>query len=141
VKILCYYGQCFMAASALCHFPLLSVAHETPPQSWPCRLVYISASLMFLILFIAYSAIFISLLTVHHYKMPFVGLQGLLDAGTYSLIVPDIPVYISFFKASNITLSYYCHVLVTRRGGLMCQLYLLKVCNPYPQITVKLSLN
>jgi hypothetical protein len=68
--------------------------------------VYISASLMFLILFIAYSAIFISILTVHHYKMPFVDFQGLLDTETYKLVVPGIPVYISFFKVRKVTFIF-----------------------------------
>jgi hypothetical protein len=81
-----------------------SIGHDKPPQSWPCRLVYITASLMFLILFIAYSAIFISILTVHHYKMPFVDFQGLLDSGTHRLVVADKPVYVSFFKVRKISL-------------------------------------
>jgi hypothetical protein len=64
--------------------------------------VYITASLMFLILFVAYSAIFISILTVHHYKMPFTDFQGLLDSGTYRLVVPGRPVYISIFKVRKV---------------------------------------
>jgi hypothetical protein len=56
------------------------------------------AYLTFLILFIAYSAIFISILAVDRYKLPFLDFKGLLDSGTYRLVMPNMPVYISIFK-------------------------------------------
>jgi hypothetical protein len=63
--------------------------------------VYITAYLTFVTLFIAYSAIFIAILTLNHYKLPFVDFKGLLDSGTYRFITPGKPVYIDFFKVRN----------------------------------------
>ncbi|KDR11384.1 glutamate receptor ionotropic, kainate 5-like [Zootermopsis nevadensis] len=75
--------------------------HPTTPQSWPCRLVYITAYITFVILFAAYAAIFISFLAVQRYKMPFSDFQGILDIGTYGFCIPAIPVYTSMFEEAT----------------------------------------
>jgi len=82
-------------------FAVLSIGHDKSPEPWPCRLVYITSYLTFGTLFIAYSAIFISILTVKHYTLPFVDFKGLLDSGTYRFITPGQPVYINLFQVRN----------------------------------------
>jgi hypothetical protein len=41
--------------------------------------------------------------------MPFIDFQGLLDSGTYRLVVASNPVYISFFKVRKISLFQHYH--------------------------------
>jgi hypothetical protein len=82
-------------------FTVLAIGHDTSPEPWPCRLVYITAYLTFGILFVAYSAIFIAILTVKHYTLPFVDFKGLLDSGTYRFITPGQPAYINLFQVRN----------------------------------------
>ena len=79
-------------------FTVLSTGHDTSPKPWPSRLVCITAYLTFGTLFTAYSAIFIAMLTVKHYTLPFVDFKGLLDSGTYRFITPGQPAYISVFQ-------------------------------------------
>lgn len=37
------------------------------------------------------------MLTVNSYKLPFVDFKGLLDTGTYRLLIPGLPPYINLF--------------------------------------------
>ncbi|XP_021920300.1 glutamate receptor 2-like isoform X1 [Zootermopsis nevadensis] len=55
------------------------------PRSWASRLIHFTTHITFLIVFIAYSANFISHLTVQRSRLPFSDFQGLLDDGTYGL--------------------------------------------------------
>jgi hypothetical protein len=53
------------------------------------------------VLFAAYSAIFISILAVHHFAMPFSDFQGLLDIRTYRFGVVRLSVYLDIFEVSE----------------------------------------
>jgi hypothetical protein len=62
------------------------------------RLVYLTTYLIALILFVAYSAAFVSYLTARRYEMPFTGFNGLLEDGTYKLGVLPGSAGLDFFK-------------------------------------------
>jgi hypothetical protein len=64
----------------------LSGLHATPP-SWSCRLIALTAYFTAVILFVAYSAIFISFLTVMRYELPFRDFSGFLADSTYRLAI------------------------------------------------------
>ncbi|XP_069696242.1 glutamate receptor 3-like [Periplaneta americana] len=51
-------------------------------------------------MFVAYTATFISFLTVTHYHMPFKDFQGILDDGTYRLGILASAASINYFKFS-----------------------------------------
>jgi hypothetical protein len=74
--------------------------HERTPQSWPCRLVYLTAYLTSVVLFAAYSATFISFLTVQHNSLPFETFEEILQDGTYKLGILQRSVDVSFFEVS-----------------------------------------
>jgi hypothetical protein len=62
------------------------------------RAVYFTAYLTALILFMAYSAIFISFLAVRRYDLPFTDFSGLVQDGTYRLGVLSGSARVDFFK-------------------------------------------
>ncbi|KAJ4432545.1 hypothetical protein ANN_21168, partial [Periplaneta americana] len=76
--------------------------HDTVPKTMACRLVYFSTYFLAVILFVAYSAIFISYLTVRRTELPFNDFQGLLRQGSYKLGVLAGSARIDFFKKSKI---------------------------------------
>ncbi|PNF35916.1 hypothetical protein B7P43_G06976 [Cryptotermes secundus] len=81
-----------------------STGHDTTPQFWSCRLLYLTSYLTYVILFTAYSAVFISILAVHQFAMPFLDFQGLLDIGTYRFGVVRLPVYLDIFDECNMSI-------------------------------------
>jgi hypothetical protein len=62
------------------------------------RLVYFTAYLTAVILFVAYSAIFISFLAVRRHDLPFTDFSGLLEDGTYRLGVLSGSARVDSFK-------------------------------------------
>ncbi|XP_021934640.1 uncharacterized protein LOC110837115 [Zootermopsis nevadensis] len=71
--------------------------HDIATSLWSCRLLYLTSYLTYVILFTAYSAIFISMLAVHQFSMPFSDFQGLVDIGTYRFAVVGLSVYLDLF--------------------------------------------
>ncbi|PSN40739.1 hypothetical protein C0J52_16799 [Blattella germanica] len=71
--------------------------HEGTPQSWPCRFMYLSAYLTAVVVLAAYSAIFISFLTVRHIYTPFTTFEDILREGTYKLGILQRSVELNFF--------------------------------------------
>ncbi|PNF16858.1 hypothetical protein B7P43_G06079 [Cryptotermes secundus] len=71
--------------------------------SWPCRLVFLSASLAAVVLLAAYSATFISFLTVRHSSLPFTTFEGILQDGTFKLGILERSVELSFFDTATET--------------------------------------
>ncbi|XP_021933555.1 probable glutamate receptor [Zootermopsis nevadensis] len=63
--------------------------HDFTPNSGSCRLVYLTAYLIAVILLSAYSAALVSFLTKKSVAMPFKDLQGLLKDGSYKLGVME----------------------------------------------------
>ncbi|XP_069704868.1 glutamate receptor ionotropic, kainate 3-like [Periplaneta americana] len=64
--------------------------HDTTPYSWSCRLVFFTSYLTGVIVLVAYSATFISFLTVKKAVLPFTDFKGLLQDGTYKLgVLPN----------------------------------------------------
>ncbi|PSN56459.1 Ionotropic receptor 163 [Blattella germanica] len=79
--------------------------HETTPQAWSCRLIFITAYFTYLIIISAYSAIFISFLTVEHHEIPFTTFQELLETESYEFGTYGHELYVGMFeKATNPTL-------------------------------------
>ncbi|KAJ4445620.1 hypothetical protein ANN_12302 [Periplaneta americana] len=68
-----------------------SQGHDLSPRSYSCRLVYLIANLIAVVLLAAYSGTLISFLTVHHNKLPFTDLSGLLADPSYSFGLFNIP--------------------------------------------------
>jgi hypothetical protein len=62
------------------------------------RLVYLTTYLIALILFVAYSAAFVSHLAARRYEMPFTGFNDLLEDGTYKLGILSGSSRVDFFK-------------------------------------------
>ncbi|XP_021920429.1 glutamate receptor ionotropic, kainate 5-like [Zootermopsis nevadensis] len=58
---------------------------DITPRSWSCRLVHATLCLTAAVLFAAYSATFVSFLTVRRYELPFSDFRGLLKNGKYRL--------------------------------------------------------
>ncbi|XP_069704802.1 probable glutamate receptor [Periplaneta americana] len=92
--------------------------HDTTPHSWTCRLVYFTAYVTAVVLFAAYSSVFISFLAVNHPVLPFTDFQGLLNAGNYKLGVIGVSVYTNFFdKASDPVLKKIYTTLIEPNAG------------------------
>jgi len=68
------------------------------PIFWPCRLIYLTMYVTALVLFVAYSATFISFLSVRKFTLPFTDFQGLLWDGRYKLGVIKNSEREAFFK-------------------------------------------
>ncbi|XP_021934649.1 glutamate receptor ionotropic, delta-2-like [Zootermopsis nevadensis] len=64
------------------------------------RLAYFTTHATSLVLFISYSATFISFLTVQHHHLPFSDFQGALDDGTYRVDVLAASADIDYFRKS-----------------------------------------
>jgi hypothetical protein len=58
---------------------------DAAPRTWACRLVLLTAYLTASLLSVAYSATFISILTVNRYKLPFTDIKGFSQNGKYTL--------------------------------------------------------
>ncbi|XP_069696128.1 probable glutamate receptor [Periplaneta americana] len=91
------YESCLYVYGSFCQ-----QGHDTVPKTMACRLVYFSTYFLAVILFVAYSAIFISYLTVRRTELPFNDFQGLLRQGSYKLGVLAGSARIDFFKKSKI---------------------------------------
>ncbi|KAJ9585591.1 hypothetical protein L9F63_002621 [Diploptera punctata] len=72
--------------------------HKTTPSALSSRVVYLTAYLTFMIIFTAYSATFISILTVHRNTLPFTHYQGLIHIDTYQCGVPAASIFLSIFE-------------------------------------------
>jgi hypothetical protein len=79
------------------------VGHDQTPKTVASRLVYLTTYLIALLLFVAYSATFISFLTVRRNDMPFNDFSGLLEDGTYNLGVLSGSARVDFFKVMLVT--------------------------------------
>ncbi|XP_069696115.1 glutamate receptor 4-like [Periplaneta americana] len=75
---------------------------DPAPQTWSCRLVLFTAYLSATVIFVAYSATFISFLTINRYELPFTNLKGLLDNGKYVLgMLPKSAQFTVFSTSSD----------------------------------------
>jgi hypothetical protein len=66
--------------------------------------VYLAVYVTALVLFAAYSAIFISFLAVRRFDLPFKDFQGLLQDGRYALGVIKNSEREAYFKVTNLML-------------------------------------
>jgi hypothetical protein len=71
---------------------------DASPQTWACRLVFLTAYFMAALLSVAYSAKFISILTVNRYKLPFTDIKGFLENGKYTLGMLPNSAQLSIFQ-------------------------------------------
>jgi hypothetical protein len=63
----------------------LITGQESTPKSWSCRVVYLTAYLVGVVLLASYSAALISFLAIKRTVLPFQTLQDLVHDGTYKL--------------------------------------------------------
>ncbi|XP_023716990.1 glutamate receptor ionotropic, kainate 2 [Cryptotermes secundus] len=82
---------------------MFSASSDTTPQTMASRIVYFTMHLTAVILFVAYSATFISFLAVRRHDLPFTDFTGLLKDGTYRLGVLSGSARVDFFKKSKIS--------------------------------------
>lgn len=75
------------------------------------RLAYFTTHATSLVLFISYSATFISFLTVQHHHLPFSDFQGALDDGTYRVDVLAASADIDYFRVSHVYFVYHLMLL------------------------------
>ncbi|PSN40519.1 Ionotropic receptor 160 [Blattella germanica] len=74
--------------------------HDSTPRSPSCRLIYLMTYLLAVVMFVMYSAIFISFLTIKRYNLPFDDFDGLLNDGSYEFGVLSGSARINYFKKS-----------------------------------------
>jgi hypothetical protein len=74
------------------------IGHDTTPQTLASRMVYFITYLTAVVLFVAYSATFVSFLAVRQYDLPFADFKGLVEDGTYRLGMLSGSARINFFK-------------------------------------------
>jgi hypothetical protein len=82
-------------------------ASGTSPRSWPCRLIYLTTYVTFMVLFMAYCATFISHLTVRRRELPFRDFQGFLNDGTYKLGAVYGSAHEAYLKVRYIYIHHY----------------------------------
>jgi hypothetical protein len=73
---------------------------DAEPQTWACRLVFLTAYLTAALLSVAYSATFISILTVNRYKLPFTDIKEFSENGKYTLGMLPNSAQLSIFQVS-----------------------------------------
>jgi hypothetical protein len=71
---------------------------EAAPRTWACRLVLLTAFLTAALLSVAYSATFISILTVSRYNLPFTDIKGFSENGKYTLGMLPNSAQLSIFQ-------------------------------------------
>ena len=126
--------QVYLLLQSTCATALMH-AHPTgnniSPNFWPCRLVYVTSNLMAVVLFAAYSATFISFLTVRSYQLPFTDFQGLASNGKYKLGMVFGSGNMYYFQVIILVVNYiltiiwpYVHILIFFKKVIM-----IAVCN------------
>ncbi|KAJ4432288.1 hypothetical protein ANN_20906, partial [Periplaneta americana] len=103
---------------------------DIAPNSWPCRLITFTAYLTAITMFVAYTATFISFLTVTHYHMPFKDFQGILDDGTYRLGILASAASINYFKVCKSGINLRRSFLLFSPDAVLRQIYQ-KLLRPY----------
>ncbi|XP_069704806.1 glutamate receptor ionotropic, delta-1-like isoform X2 [Periplaneta americana] len=69
------------------------------PRSWSCRIVYMTSYFTAILLFVSFSAIFISFLTVRKEVVPFTDFQDLINDGTYKVGVLARSAHQDYFQS------------------------------------------
>ncbi|PSN36475.1 Ionotropic receptor 174 [Blattella germanica] len=80
---------------------LCQQGYTNTPTTWSGRLVYLTALFTYIIIFTAYSAIFISILTVQRYRLPFHNFQELLDLDSYNFGTIGNAMYLGIFQDAS----------------------------------------
>jgi hypothetical protein len=76
----------------------LQTGQTTIPKSWSGRLIYLTAYFTAIVLYIAYSATFISSLAVRRQNSYFTTFEDLLNDGTFRLGLQGKSSYEDYFK-------------------------------------------
>ncbi|PSN36473.1 Ionotropic receptor 176 [Blattella germanica] len=75
--------------------------HDSTPSAMSCRLVYLTTYLTCIVIFASYNAIYVSLLAVQHYSVPFREFKGLLDIKTYHFGVEGTMINVGIFEKAT----------------------------------------
>jgi hypothetical protein len=85
---------------------------DASPQTWACRLVFLTAYFTAALVSVAYSATFISILTVNRYKLPFTDIKGFSENGKYTLGMLPNSAQLSIFQVRmNVIHFETCHLV------------------------------